>query len=111
MIIEAKAQQAFDVEQLESFKTDRDQVKKGLPACRMCGSMGLHRVDTNPPTQFWMCSTALCLHGVLSQRSTVATRCSLRADEVYDPKDLDAWGKNNDRYMCGEELIAAHRQR
>ena len=109
LIIEAKAQQAFDVKQLESFKTDRDQVRKatGVQDVRVYG-LASSQYEPSDAVLDAFDGPLLTWHSLSELYG--GDKVLARADELYDPKELDTWGKNNDRYMCGEELIAAHRR-
>lgn len=106
LIVEAKAQQSFDGEQLGSFAADRDQVREltgvatyvvGLASSACPTAIGCNEVFDGP---------LLTWRDLASLYGGDATL--LRADAVFDPDQRDTWGKNNQGgHMTGEELLSA----
>jgi hypothetical protein len=106
LIIEAKAQQSFDGEQLTSFAADRDQVGDltgvttyvvGLDSSACPAPLRCDEVFEGP---------LLTWRDIASLYGDDATL--LRADAVYDPEEGDSWGRNNQGgHVTGEQLLAA----
>jgi len=107
LIVEAKAQQSFDGEQLSSFAADRDKVKEltgvttyvvGLASSACPTTIGCDDVFDGP---------LLTWRDLASLYGEDATL--LRADAVYDPEQRGTWGRNNEGgHMTGEELLSAY---
>ncbi len=106
LIIEAKAQQNFDGEQLSSFAADRDEVRAltgvatyvvGLASSACPATADCDEVFDGPLL------TWRDLASLYSEDASLR-----RADAVYDPEERDTWGKNNQGgHVTGEELLAA----
>ena len=95
LIIEAKAQQAFDVEQLESFKMDRDQVRKatGVQDVRV---YGLTSSQYKPSDAVLDAFDGPLLTWRSLSEVYGGDEVLLRADEVYEGP------------MRGQKLIESH---
>jgi hypothetical protein len=107
VVIEAKAQQGFDTEQLSSFEADREQVEQLTGACTYlvglassaCPETGACSAVFDGPLLRWRDLAALYDDDPVL----------LRADAIYEPGQGGSWGKNNQGgYMTGEELLAAY---
>ena len=106
LIIEAKAQQGFDTDQLTSFAADRGEVKKltgvaayvvGLTSSACPVTPGCEKVFDGPLL------TWRDLASIYDEDALL-----LRADAIYDPGQRDSWGRNNHGgHMTGEELLSA----
>ena len=75
VILEAKAQQAFEAKQLERFKSDCKEVK-AITGVGKVWLLGWHPVATSLHPPSLKHSGVRCLHGVISPKSTVMTRFS-----------------------------------
>lgn len=105
IILEAKAQQPFEHDQLESFERDRTAVKEitGVETVWLGGLVSskykpkssiLGTLDD--PLLTW--HELACLYG--------QDKILQRADELYVSSEIGRWGENNDGgSRCGEELI------
>ena len=115
LIIEAKAQQPFQGEQLHGFKEDCERVRNQVSELVRTRApevwiIGLASSKYEPPCKVlnefdgplltWRCLSELYDYD----------KVLLCADKVYDPKERGSWGKNNEGYMRGKELIEAHRR-
>lgn len=106
LIVEAKAQQGFDADQMTSFAADRDEVRKltgvttyvvGLASSACPVTVGCEEVFDGP---------LLTWRGLASLYDEDALL--LRADAVYEPNQPDSWGRNNHGgHLNGEELLSA----
>ena len=115
LIIEAKAQQPFEGEQLHNFKEDCQRVREHVR--KLNGDrapevwiIGLASKKYKPPPKVL---TEFC--GPLLTWDRLSKlygddKVLLRANEVYDSEELDSRGKSNEGYMRGEKLIEAHRR-
>jgi hypothetical protein len=110
LIIEAKAQQAFEADQLACFVRDRDQVRQETGVERVA-LVGLASSRYAPPRE-----VADTFDGPLLTWLELAALYGddpllARADEVYEPDRSGSWGRNNvSGHMTGEELVAAFRR-
>lgn len=110
LIIEAKAQQSFDADQLSSFAADKQQVRKETGVANVV-VLGLASSAYDPPP-----TVAATFDGKLLTWRGLSSlyhddAILLRADNLYDAKQNGTWGKNNDGgNMTGEELLAAYRR-
>jgi hypothetical protein len=110
LIVEAKAQQPFESDQLRSFVADRQEVRKETGVANVV-VVGLASSAYKPPrTVIETFDGKLLTWRALSslyQDDTIL----LRADAIYDPQQHGTWSKNNDGgKMTGDELLAAYRR-
>jgi hypothetical protein len=109
-IIEAKAQQPFDLEQARRFEADRDKVKE-LTGVRHVSLVGLASSRCHPLRAVLEAfdGPLLTWKGLSELYNNDATL--LRADEIYEPEQAGARGRNNlGGKRTGEELLTAYRQ-
>lgn len=110
LIIEAKAQQPFDSDQLPSFVADRQEVRKETGVANVI-VVGLASSAYKPSR-----TVIETFDGKLLTWRALASLYQndailLRADAIYDPQQHGTWSKNNDGgKMTGDELLAAHRR-
>jgi hypothetical protein len=110
LIIEAKAQQPFNPDQLHSFIADRQEVQKETGVAKVA-VLGLASSAYEPPA-----TVKATFDGKLLTWRALASfyqddAILLRADKIYDLQQNGTWGKNNDGgKMTGDELVAAYRR-
>ena len=110
VILEAKAQQAFEAKQLKSFKSDCKDVKKKTGVGKVW-LLGLASSRYKPPPD-----VSKVFGGPLLTWRDLAEiyggdQVLERADKLYDPEELGGWGRNNDGgHVSGKDLMAAHRR-
>ncbi len=108
VILEAKAQQSFEVSQVENFCTDRKHVKEITRV--KCVWLGGLASSAYEPTDL----VTRALDGRLVTWQALSRifendKVLARADELYDPDELKTWGKNNKGgYRTGSELMDLH---
>lgn len=106
LIIEAKAQQSFDGEQLSSFAADRDEVKALTGAATYVVGLASSACPATPGCEQVFEGPLLTWRDLAALYDEDATL--LRADAIYDPVERDTWGRNNQGgHVTGEELLAA----
>lgn len=107
LILEAKVQQEFDLDQLESFTLDCARVQD-VTNVRDVWIYGLASSEYEAPPKI----TEVFDGPLLTWRGLAEIygndKILTRADEVYNRNELHTWGKNNDGYVTGEKLIEAH---
>ena len=110
VILEAKAQQAFEAKQLERFKSDCKEVKAitGVGKVWLFG-LASSRYKLTPSVSEAFGSPLLTWRDLAEIYGDDPVL--KRADKLYDPEDLGGWGKNNDGgHVSGGDLMAAHRR-
>ena len=106
LIVEAKAQQSFDGEQLSSFAADRDQVKELTGVATYVVGLASSACPATPACDEVFEGPLLAWRDLAALYGDDAML--LRADAVYDPEERDTWGRNNQGgHVTGEELVAA----
>lgn len=108
IVIEAKAQQGFDVAQLSSFRQDREQIARvtGIASVLL---LGLCSSRHEAPAE-----AQACFDGPLLRWSALAQRFGgdpilQRADDVFEQAAAESFGRNNaGGYQSGEDLLALH---
>jgi hypothetical protein len=108
LIIEAKAQQPFDLGQLPLFKADKLEVHKetGVANVVVLG-LASSKYSPSPAVMETFDGKMLTWRDLSSLYSD--DPILLRADTLYEPQQNGEWGKNNDGgYMTGDELLAAY---
>ena len=115
LIIEAKAQQPFHGDQLHGFREDCIKVRNQVGQLARAPApevwiIGLASSKYKPPPEVLKefdgpLLTWRCLSELYDDDKVL-----LCADRVYDRKERGSWGKNNEGYMRGNELIEAHRR-
>jgi hypothetical protein len=106
VIIEAKAQQDFDRDQLAVFEMDRDRVQRltgirpslvGLASSSCTAILGCRDIFDGPLLTWADLATFYGSDPVLQ-----------RADDIYDQARRESWGRNNTGgHMTGDQLLAA----
>jgi hypothetical protein len=110
IVIEAKAQQGFDEEQLETFSRDSAQIAVETGVGRVV-LMGLCSSKHTPST-----SAAECFEGRILTWADLARFFGddpqlRRADDIYELSAFSSFGLNNTGgHMTGAELLAAYGQ-
>lgn len=110
IIIEAKSKQNFEIDQVESFKRDKEQVKietgvekvylSGLKSSK-CPVPPEIEIAFNGPVFTW------------DELSTYYNNDKIlqRADDIYDPNKEMSYGKNNlSGYMTGFDLLEENKK-
>jgi hypothetical protein len=106
VIVEAKAQQNFEGEQLSSFTADRDQVRELTGVATYVVGLASSACPATPGCDQVFDGPLLTWRDLAALYGGDATL--LGADAVYDPEERDTWGSNNrGGHMTGEELLAA----
>lgn len=108
VLIEAKAQQDFDLGQLNHLKQDRKQVRKatGIPRVVLLGLASSHCSSTSASGTF---DAPVLTWEELARRWSGDPVLS-RANEIYEPGKQASYGQNNTNgYMTGSELVAAYK--
>jgi hypothetical protein len=106
LIVEAKAQQAFQPDQLESFSKDRQQMSKET-GVKQVVLVGLASSQYSPPV-----SVRRVFDGPLLTWQALAAFYGndpilTRAEALFNPNQPQTWGKhNNGGYMSGQDLLA-----
>lgn len=107
VLIEAKAQQDFDLGQLNHLKQDRKQVRKAtrIPRVVLLGLASSRCSSTSASGTF---DAPVLTWDELARRWSDDPVLS-RANEIYEPGKWASYGQNNtDGYMTGTELVAAY---
>lgn len=107
IVIEAKAQQAFDDDQLLTFVRDREQILKETEVGHVF-VMGLcsSKHPPSPAAQRSFDGTIMTWGGLA--RHFDDDPHLYRADDIYDASAFDSFGRNNQGgYMTGLALVAA----
>lgn len=110
VVIEAKAQQAFDSEQLQTFCADREAIRAVTDGCEVL-LVGLCSSKHEPSDE-----AEQCFDGKIVTWAALAEHFGndvdlQRADHIYEPGAFSSFGQNNaGGHMSGAELLAAFRR-
>lgn len=106
LIIEAKAQQGFDADQLTSFAADRGEVEKLTGVTAYVVGLASSACPVTPGCAEVFDGPLLTWRGLASIYDE--DELLLRADAIYEPDHRASWGRNNrGGHLTGEELLSA----
>lgn len=108
VVIEAKAHQEFEVDQLTSFEKDKSQLKKETQVDTvLLSGLASSRYNVSPKVLSYFNGPYLRWNELASLYNNDAIL--RRADDIYNPGNVVTYGTLKERgYMTGNELAAAY---